>query len=432
MKTFKFLCLVIFVKIKFCKSLENEVTVIRAVLGIIDNDFAKTSQEVDFIYSGESEKLANNIVRRSSAVFKISKVDEKSSKIHLNTSSILLFDSVNSLQELNITWQTSKTVRHNHLVHFLKASIDDLKNSDGYSTDHVNFLMNSKCGKSIDLVTNFMFTPNQCHVNQLVTINRFIKSTMRWENSKFYPNKYENFHGCNLSVGVIKNSIQTLATTFKDGTIQVKGYSHDVVDALAKFYNFKMNYKLYEVVEEAVNKSEVDIFAITTIMEFSDDVITSHSYLYDFYSLFVPPGELYSSLEKMFIMFDAGLWIAITVTLFGSIVVIQIINFASTKIQNLVYGREVQTPTLNLVSIFLNGGQHKMPTQNFARFIAINFAFWTLVIRTCYQSELYKYLQKDIRKQEVQTINEMIQKGFTFYGDGAFVLDMKQTHCQQG
>lgn len=43
-------------------------------------------------------------------------------------------------------------------------------------------------------------------------------------------------------------------------------------------------------------------------------------------SFLIPPGEPYSYLEKMFLMFDWEVWVAIAVTIFNSLAAIQIIN----------------------------------------------------------------------------------------------------------
>lgn len=38
------------------------------------------------------------------------------------------------------------------------------------------------------------------------------------------------------------------------------------------------------------------------------------------------------------------------------------------------------------------------------------FVIWSLIIRTCYQSMLFQYLQADLRQSEVKTIDELIEK----------------------
>jgi hypothetical protein len=119
-------------------------------------------------------------------------------------------------------------------------------------------------------------------------------------------------------------------------------------------------------------------------------------------------------------MFDKATWICIGVTLVGSFFMIQLINCMSVQVQNFVVGRDIQTPTLNVANIFLNGLQHRVPGRNFARFLLIMFVIWSLTIRTCYQSELYKNLQSDLRKPRIQTVDDLIEKNFTLVYENGF------------
>lgn len=43
------------------------------------------------------------------------------------------------------------------------------------------------------------------------------------------------------------------------------------------------------------------------------------------------------------------------------------------------------------------------------------FIVLCLILRTCHQSMLYKLLQADLRRPELQTIDEAIDKNYTFY-----------------
>lgn len=70
---------------------------------------------------------------------------------------------------------------------------------------------------------------------------------------------------------------------------------------------------------------------------------------------------------------------------------------------------------MNLLDIFLNGGQMKAPWRNFARFLLILFIFWSLIIRTCYQSMLYELLQSDLRKTPIKSIEDIAKKNFSVY-----------------
>ena len=45
-----------------------------------------------------------------------------------------------------------------------------------------------------------MFTKQKCRQLQLKTINRFNVDTKKWKKSIYYPKKYQNFHGCELTI----------------------------------------------------------------------------------------------------------------------------------------------------------------------------------------------------------------------------------------
>lgn len=54
-----------------------------------------------------------------------------------------------------------------------------------------------------------------------------------------------------------------------------------------------------------------------------------------------------------------------------------------------------------------------LPGRNFARYLLANFILFCLVIRTAYQGMQFEFLQKDMRPNDVETIEEMIENNFT-------------------
>jgi hypothetical protein len=105
--------------------------------------------------------------------------------------------------------------------------------------------------------------------------------------------------------------------------------------------------------------------------------------------------------------------------------IIQIVNRASRTVQRFVFGRNVRSPAMNLVSTFLIGNQSRMPSRNFSRFILTNYIFWCLIIRTAFQSMLFNDLQKDLRKPIPKTVAEIIYQGLTFYGHPDMLKDIE-------
>ena len=84
-------------------------------------------------------------------------------------------------------------------------------------------------------------------------------------------------------------------------------------------------------------------------------------------------------------------------------------------IQNGIFGKNVKTPTLNIVSTFFGIPQFKLPASHIPRFILIIFVFFCLVIRTCYQSKLFEFLTSTPRRSPPQTIQELKDNDFKIY-----------------
>lgn len=425
MKALKLLIAFFVLKEIYCESYSKVDSVASyAINSILSKYFSEKSPKVDLIYFGKRESLVTKILRNKndSTAIKVSKSAEESPfKIRLNISSILLFDSAQTFRRQTIVWQTDKTVRHRHLVHIPNSDVDDLWHiKDGFLIDKVNFLLNGT-GKSINLVSSFMFTPKQCRSNQYALINRFNVSTMKWSTPLFYQEKYRNLYGCKLFI-------------LTNNTNGKNSEPADVIDSFAKDSNFKTAYFLGRKQNFAVNVSNYDLLAdpATWSIEYKGDLVRSYPYFIDRWTFFIPPGELYTPFEKMFLPFQFEVWIGILVTLLIGFVAIQIINFTSIRVQSFVYGHNIQAPTVNLAATFLCGVQTKVPGRNFARFLLMNFIIWCLIIRTCYQSELFKYLQSDLRKPEPRTVVEMIKKNFTFYDSGFLMEHINRTALENG
>lgn len=56
-----------------------------------------------------------------------------------------------------------------------------------------------------------------------------------------------------------------------------------------------------------------------------------------------------------------------------------------------------------------------LPGRNFARYLLTLFILFCLVIRTAYQGKQFEFLQKEMRPADVATIEEMIERNFTFH-----------------
>lgn len=343
------------VKLKF-KSLA-----LNAIKTIIDEYFSANWPEVDVISYGRKSEKSEEIVEQllklgnKTKAFKVlNNGRENFWSSRLNASSILVFDSMKIFKEFKnkIVWQTNNATRHRHIVQIFDAKAEDLAmiQADGFAVDTVSFL-SDETEQSIDLITTFMFSPNACRTNKLLKINRFSRSKMRWENSNFFPEKYKNFHGCNLVLGEQNyRGIYQFYFIFHISTL------------FSKPLNFTFNFKFHEHQPQLFIDPEIDLHLHG---DFHNHLIYNYVIGYiseiEMKKFFTPPGELYTPLEKMVLPFDSGAWIAIIVTLLFALVVIQVINRCPLRIQNFVFGSGNRAPTLSFVNIFLCGNQHIKP-----------------------------------------------------------------------
>ena len=125
-------------------------------------------------------------------------------------------------------------------------------------------------------------------------------------------------------------------------------------------------------------------------------------------------GEL-TSFEKLFSPLALVTWMLLIAYLTIGVVSIFIIRFLSNKIQNFVIGEKVKYPYLNMLIGIVGQSQNRMPGNNFARFLLMNFLLFTLVMRTAYQGEMYEVMQSDIKYSEPKTIYEMFRRGYKFH-----------------
>lgn len=359
--------------------------------------------KIDIIEFGKSSTEAGNLIHDllrsniTSISFQVSQNSGDRPWTHqLNVSTLLVFQTVKDFRQSrkNIKWLSGNQTRPRHLVVLPSGKIDDFEDiEDGFPIDNVSFLVNDN-QNSIDLITSFMFSPYLCRQNRFEKINTFKRNTLKWENKVFYPKKYQNLHGCSVVI--------------KSKTIQ-SSQIFSIFATMVELFNFTVETKPW------TSHDQIVVFNIY-LEDYSHarrNFTLSVPFAIESASFIIPPDEPYTPLEKI-LPFDEKTWIAVIATLLFCLVSIKVLNFMSPIVQNFVYGRNITTPTLNLVSIVLNGGQYKVPTRNFARFILMLLIMWSLVLRTCYQSEVFKYMQSDLRKPRIDSIDKLVEKNFSW------------------
>jgi hypothetical protein len=403
------LLLTFFVLVNSLSEKQENFAVFVALKAILTDYFAVNEPKINVgFYGRNSGVLVDKLLKETSLELSVQVIEFGSAKNQeIFYPLILLFDSVWHFDVFNASIYAKKPI--NSIVYIQNASNEYLyRNGLGKEAQNIIRVVNDT---AVDLVTSFRYSPGNCNGSVYRTINQFSINTMRWKNDTFFPEKYSNFYNCSLRLAYSK-----FLTEFSDPSASFLFW-----DILAQDLNFSL-----ERVQLPRPENDYDLrmhFSIQADHEFESYEFSS-AIFDDFMTLTVPAGEPYTQLEKMFLMFDKETWICIGVTLGLGWILIQIINFMSIQIQRFVFGRDIRTPSLNLADIFLNGGQNRMPRRNFARFILILFIVWSLIIRTCYQSEMYKNLQSDMRKPRITSIDGLNENNFTLvyltFNEGLF------------
>jgi hypothetical protein len=379
-----------------------------AINQVIEINFAKTSPKIDlFLLNGteESEKICDLLLTKSNVLisYRVIKMNFlESSRIFLNTSSILLFNSYRDLEEnfKTIVWQNNGSgVRYKHLVFFPNSMATDFQFlSNGFVIDQVSFITRDP-KQNIILMTNYMYSPSACKSPRFFTINLFNVSTLRWildNESDFFRNKYRNLHGCLMRVGVT----------------EINEEVRNILSSYTKFANGRIGFI------PTKNTSGFDFLTKGGSLSQNPNLkfIVTFPYIFDHLTFFIPRGEEFTALEKALQPFETDLWIGIMILLSVVFLSSILVEILSKKLSSIFF--DTSSPTIEYVATFLVGVQNQVPRQNFARFCLMMFIIWSLIIRTCYQSELFKHLQSDRRKPEVKSILEMISRNFTFINSG--------------
>jgi hypothetical protein len=331
-----------------------------AIKTVIDDYFAKNIHEVEIIDFGVKNGKAEETIQRllrlgiQSVPMRITRDARdslQSDEYVLKKPSILLFDSPENFNRTQprIVFQSGLT-SHPHLVYVPNATVKDIQVvSDKNHTIHKSIFLVNEMRVSIELATAFMFTPDACHTNQFKLINRFTRKN-KWENSKFFVEKYSNFYGC---------------------TVEVESESKLLADTL----NFTQN--VGQPFEETELSFNIEL-PIKTILMLTYSTFVFHV---EPMRIFIPPGELYGDYEKMFLPFDTPTWIAIAVTIFVSSLAILVIKRIFPINQELSFGRNNPSPLMELISIMINGSQVRNVTENAPRIFLLTFMFWSLIFR---------------------------------------------------
>jgi hypothetical protein len=348
--------------------------------------------------------------KMESRVFDDIKVPHKVLDVNISTlrnrfevqeSGIVVVESVKALKYFN-----SKAVLANSFskdmrlyVYVKKTTIDELKYNDFESRNIAfsqYFLVENEF--TIDLLT-YVPSPVECESLLTTKVNSFDKKTEKWINSEFYFEKFKNFYGCKLIFSILLQSESFVANyNHKTKTNDYSGYTHDIFAGISS----QLNYEYVPIPwseDFGVRSKHSSLFIYVKAFKDLDSQSESFAFLtkvFLFYDeiIAVPPGQAFNAYEKLLSPFDYHIWLMVVVTFCIAILTIFIVSFSSEFVKNLVFGKNIHSPILNVATIFFGMALNTLPRKNFSRYLMMMFILYSLVIRTCYQSKMFEHMQQ--------------------------------------
>ncbi|KAL7012206.1 hypothetical protein ACKWTF_014688 [Chironomus riparius] len=410
----------------------DDLSTIQAISDIIDEFYSKKSLDFDFIiFDSENSRIIDKIGSSSNKLhpYQVKTVDNFDEWNQIDKSAVILVGNVLSVNNLNnevkLTNFYSKDLIFliilDEVFGFpLKLSAQPfLVNDYGRLLEFSYFLINYH--DKIVLGTVTWFSQSKCDAPLFMPVNVMIKCTKQWLTSLKFFDKFRNLHGCSLTSGSIFN---TLGTFYKDKfTSELRGIFFDLTLAIAQYTNFTAyffpisNYTLSDDVNKVDETGDGRIQIVYKIRTNSLDSLehVTMTFSQNSFIFVITPADPYTSYEKILLPFDTDTWTWLIITFSCTFVSIFIINRISKEVQDIVYGENVQTPTMNVFFIFFGIGQMRLPAKWFARFLLINFILFCLIFRTCYQSKMFEFMTSDMRKSSPETIDDLFVQNFKIY-----------------
>lgn len=182
---------------------------------------------------------------------------------------------------------------------------------------------------------------------------------------------------------------------------------------LSKIMHFKVKPFYASSYEDGFRRMKKRMYDFYSYVSFLHDQSVLHIIITSEQMVFVVPfGNPLTQLEKFLSPFDSTTWFMILTTLTVSFIGIKVVSFTSRRLKDLCFGNQIGSPTMNFLNVFLCGGQARTPRTSNARFIFLNFMIWCLIIRTCFQSLMYRALQMDLRHPHMETIQDILDNQF--------------------
>ena len=400
---------------------------------VIEIFYVKNQIQFDVVLSLELkanfDDILSKILKQNQEKFSYKFSILTNNDLHLDKSAIFLVESVldyyllhNRYKIINLqpkplkffVYIDSCSLRYfkDNLNHYIRAQ--KLTYTSGQLSIFEFLLIND--GNFVYVATIEWFTETACNRPQLIVLNSFNKGTQKWNKKLENYEKFNDYHECELAMGLKypgKICFGSFVNSSKTGEkFHVTGLKPNLFRVISKKFNFNPAIKPMGI-EGDFPDIYFDVIRLSSFLNGFLHMTSSFLEVQDI--ILITPGDLYSPYEKLWLPFDEITWTFLLLTFLIAYIAIFIINRLPKFIQDQVYGENIRTPALNVISTFFGINLPKLPVKDMPRFIFINFAFFCLIFQTCYQSKLFEFMTTEPRRQSLKTIQELKEENYTVY-----------------
>jgi len=255
-------------------------------------------------------------------------------------------------------------------------------------------------GDFLHLMSIEWFTRAACNLPHLKILNSFNKIIQKWTNKLKNYEKFQNFYGCNLTMGIYKENLYHV------------NLAPEIFNAMSNKFNFNPIFI-------QLRKADVGINVFLPIgHHFYHEQFRVHfisAFTQSRYIILTNSGNLLTFSEKLLLAFDDLTWILVLFTFFVAFIAIFIINRLPEFIQNRIHGFNIRISSINIISTFFGSGHYRMHHPTFTTIFLVTFSIFCLIIRNCYQSKLLELLITEPKDQMLSSIEDLNDHHYSLY-----------------
>lgn len=304
-----------------------------------------------------------------------------------------------------------------------------------WSLRMTNVVVIANFNNVVSVFTFFPFYAHSCKALKVIELDRWCRHSFE-VNAELYPSKTKEMHGCPVVVTTVERYPHVIVERLDNGTILLDGMEGNLIKLLSNLMNFSL-----EVIEPqdeytwgrwnetawtgatgdlVYDRADIGLGAYIPSLRRVQVIDISYGYDTVYVVWIIRKVEKGVSAVKLLLPFKAFVWILILTTILISMILMYILKhiMSNKTFQSKHIGLSFWEVTLGLSLKIMPSG----------RFVSYVFTVWmwtSMVLRNIYQGSLVGFLTHTYYEDSINTMKDLIENGFSFYGTTQVVDMMK-------